>query len=226
MSKEFQKKYMHPTRRKLANMVATGGEYEKESFVSFAQTESNRKREIGEVWTDSDGKKWEQKEFGRVRINENSDTFAEVREYLNKLNTCSAKDCNTIKVSQADKKLISKTGYCAKCLAKKELQIKQDGLWEAYTDYRSFQNMIAYGKEVIAQFQQAYKDVKQEYEIVGEDGKLEKWKMEKDAEEMKAEILADIKNFEEELEIAYQKRNEAWDKLKDKNYDLVKAPID
>ena len=91
-------------------MVATGGEYEKESFVSFAQTESNRKREIGEVWTDSDGKKWEQKEFGRVRINENSDTFAEVREYLNKLNTCSAKDCNTIKVSQADKKLISKTG--------------------------------------------------------------------------------------------------------------------
>jgi hypothetical protein len=226
MSKEFQKKYMHPTRRKLANMVATGGEYEKESFVSFAQTESNRKREIGEVWTDSDGKKWEQKEFGRVRINENSDTFAEVREYLNKLNTCSAKDCNTIKVSQADKKLISKTGYCAKCLAKKELKINQDGLWEAYTDYRSFQNMIAYGKEVIAQFQQAYKDVKQEYEIVGEDGKLEKWKMEKDAEEMKAEILADIKNFEEELEIAYQKRNEAWNKLKDKNYDLVKPPID
>ncbi len=50
--------------------------------------------------------------------------------------------------------------------------------------------------------------------------------MEKDAEEMKAEILADIKNFEEELEIAYQKRNEAWDKLKDKNYDLIKPPID
>ncbi len=230
MAKEFQKKFMHPTRRKLANMVLTGGEYEKDTVVSFANAENaadkNRKKEVGERWTDSEGKTWEQKEFGKVRLNENSDTFAEVREYLNKLNTCSAEGCKTIKVSYADKKLISKTGYCAKCLATKQLQIKQDGLWEAYTDYKSFQNMISYGKEVIEQFKQAYKDVKQEYEIVGEDGKLEKWKMEKDAEEMKAEILADIKNFEEELEIAYQKRNEAWDKLKDKNYDLIKPPID
>ena len=230
MAREFQRKYMHPTRRKLADMVLTGGEYQKESFISYADadkaSEKNSKKEVGEIWTDSEGKTWEQKEFGKVRINEHSETFAEVRDYLNKLNTCLSNDCKTIKVSSADKKLISKTGYCAKCLAKKELQIKQDGLWEAYTDYRSFQNMIAYGKEVIAQFEQAYKDVKQEYEIVGEDGKIEKWKMEKDAEELKAEIKKDINNFEEELKIAYEKRNEAWEKLKDKNYDLVKPPVD
>lgn len=230
MAREFQKKYMHPTRRKLANMVLTGGEYEKNSFISYADadktSENNRKREIGEKWTDSDGKEWEQKEFGKVRINEHSETFAEVREYLNKLNTCTSNDCKTIKISSADKKLISKTGYCAKCLAKKELQIKQDGLWEAYTDYRSFQNMIGYGKEVIAQFEQAYKDVKQEYEIVGEDGKIEKWKMERDAEELKGEIKKDIDNFKEELKIAYEKRNEAWKLLKDKNYDLIKPPVD
>lgn len=230
MSREFQKKYMHPTRRKLANMVKTGGEYEKEAFISFSDLESasekNKKREVGEIWTDSQGQKWEQKEFGRVSVTDNSETFAELRQYLNKLNTCSAEDCNTIKISRADKKLISKTGYCAKCLAKKHLVIKQDGLWEAYEDYKSFQNMISYGKEVIAQFEQAYKDVKQEYEVVGEDGKLEKWTMERDAEELKAEIRADIENFKEELKIAYEKRNEAWDKLKDKNYDLVKPPVD
>lgn len=230
MAREFQRKYMHPTRRKLADMVLTGGEYQKESFISLSdsdkQAEKNRKKEVGEIWTDSQGKTWEQKEFGKVRINENSETFAEVRNYLNKLNTCSSSECNTIKLSYADKKLISKTGYCAKCLAKKHLVIKQDGLWEAYEDYKSFQNMIAYGKEVIAQFEQAYKDVKQEYEIVGEDGKLEKWTMERDAEELKAEIKTDIDNFKEELKIAYEKRNEAWEKLKDKGYDLVKPPVD
>jgi len=171
-------------------------------------------------------KNQQKKEFGKVRINELSDTMSEVRDYLSKLNTCSASDCNTIKISNADKKLISKTGYCAKCLAKKELQIKQDSLWKEYTDFRTFQNMISYGKEVIAQFKQALKDVKQEYEIVNEDGKIEKWKMERDADEMRNEIKADINTFEEELKIAYQKRNEAWEKLKDKNYDLVKPPTD
>ena len=80
MSKEFQKKYMHPTRRKLANMVLTGGEYEKNTQISFTDAEKsaekNRKKEIGEKWTDSDGKIWEQKEFGKVRINESSgDTY-------------------------------------------------------------------------------------------------------------------------------------------------------
>jgi hypothetical protein len=86
--------------------------------------------------------------------------------------------------------------------------------------------MISYGKEVIAQFQQAYNDAKQEYEIVQEDGKLEKWTMERDVNELKAEIMADITRFEEEIELAKKLRNEAWDKLKDKGYDLVKAPID
>ena len=36
MAKEFNKKFMHPTRRKLVDMVLTGGDYQKEAFVSFA----------------------------------------------------------------------------------------------------------------------------------------------------------------------------------------------
>jgi hypothetical protein len=86
--------------------------------------------------------------------------------------------------------------------------------------------MIAYGKDVVAQFKQAYNDAKQEYEVVNEDGTLEKWSMERDVNELKAEILADTIRYEEEIELAKKLRNEAWDKLKDKNYDLVKPPID
>jgi len=230
MAKEFQKKYMHPTRRKLVNMVLTGNEYEKDTKISLANAENaaekNRKKEIGEIWTDSEGKTWEQKEYGKIRINEHSDTFSEVRQYLEKLNSCSSENCNTIKLSRADKKLISKTGYCAKCLAKKEAQIKYDGLWEEYEHYKMLNNLISYGKDIIAKLNQAYKDAKQEYEFVHEDGKLEKWVLEKDVNELKAEILTDITMYEGEIEQAKKWRNEAWEKLKDKNYDLVKPPVD
>ncbi len=86
--------------------------------------------------------------------------------------------------------------------------------------------MIAYGKDVISQFTQAYNDAKQTYEVVQEDGKIENWSMERDVNELKAEILADITRFEEEIKQAKKLRDEAWDKLKDKDYDLVKPPVD
>ena len=82
--------------------------------------------------------------------------------------------------------------------------------------------MISHGKEIVSQFEQAYKDCKQEYEIVKEDGTLEKWVLERDAEEMKAEILKDIENYNTEIEMAIKLRDDAWEKLKDKNYDLVR----
>jgi D-ribose pyranose/furanose isomerase RbsD len=82
--------------------------------------------------------------------------------------------------------------------------------------------MIAHGNDIVAQFKQAYKDAKQTYEVVQEDGKIETWSMERDVEELKAEILLDIVNFEKEIEQATQLRNEAYEKLKDKNYDLVR----
>jgi 4-hydroxy-3-methylbut-2-enyl diphosphate reductase IspH len=125
-----------------------------------------------------------------------------------------------------DKKLVSKTGYCLNCLSKRETRIKVDGLWEAYEDYKIYNNMIAYGKDVVAQFQQAYNDTKQTYEVVNEDGTIEKWSMERNVDELKAEILTDITNFKEEIQQATKLRNDAWDKLKDKGYDLVKPPID
>ncbi len=211
-------------------MVLTGGEYEKNTQISFTNAENtaenNRKKEVGEVWTDSEGKTWEQKEYGKIRMNELSDTMSDVRAYLDKLNSCKADNCNTIKLSRADKKLVSKTGYCATCLGKKELIIKTDGLWDVYEDYKIYNNMIAYGKDLLEKLNQAYQDAKQEYEFVHEDGKIEKWILEKDVNEIKAEILADITLYETEIQQAVQLRNEAWDKLKDKNYDLVRPPID
>ena len=227
MAKEFNKKFMHPTRRKLVDMVLTGGDYQKETFVSFTGADKKVvKRKVGERWTDENGKSWEQHEGGKIEVSELGDIMAETRAYLDRLNTCKGEECKTIKPGRVDKKLISKTGYCTTCLAKKESKIKIDGLWEAYEDYKIYNNMISYGIDVVSQFQQAYNDAKQEYEVVQEDGTIEKWSMERDVTELKAEILTDITRFEEEIEQAKKLRNEAWGKLKDKGYDLVKPPID
>ena len=100
-----------------------------------------------------------------------------------------------------DKKLISKTGYCLHCLTLREAEIKYDGLWNEYEDYKIHSNMIAYGNDVLAQFKQAYRDAKQTYEVVQEDGKIETWSMERDVEELKAEIEKYINSDFESSEI-------------------------
>jgi hypothetical protein len=223
MAREFNKKFMHPTRKKLVDMVLTGGEYQKETQISFAGADKKTvKRNVGERWTDDNGRSWEQHAAGKIEVSELGDIMAETRAYLDRLNSCAADDCKTIKLSRVDKKLISKTGYCTICLAKKETQIKADGLWKEYEDYKIYSNMIAYGTDILAQFRQALADCKQEYEMVNEDGTIEKWKMERDVDEMKAEISADIKKYEKEIVQITKLRNEAYEKLKDKNYDLVR----
>ena len=223
MAREFNKKFMHPTRRKLVDMVMHGADYEKESFISFSGADKKIiKRKVGEKWTDENGKSWEQTDGGRIEFSELGDIMAETRAYLDKLNSCKSDNCKTIKIGRVDKKLISKTGYCLHCLTIREAQIKYDGLCKEYEDYKIYSNMIAYGNDVVSQFQQAYNDAKQTYEVVQEDGTIEKWSMERDVTELKAEILTDITKFEEEIEQATKLRNEAYDKLKDKNYDLVR----
>ena len=86
--------------------------------------------------------------------------------------------------------------------------------------------MISHGIEVLAQLNQAYKDARQEYEYVNEDGSVEKWTMERDVEELKAEILLDIQNGEEELNEIIKKRDEAWTKLDGNHYGLLKPPTE
>jgi hypothetical protein len=223
MAKEFNKKFMHPTRRKLVDMVLTGGEYEKNTQISFSGADNEIiKREVGERWTDNKGKSWEQYEAGKIEVSELGDIMAETRAYLDKLNSCKSDNCKTIKIGRVDKKLISKTGYCLHCLTLREAQIKYDGLWKEYEDYKIYSNMIAHGNDIVSQFKQAYRDAKQTYEVVQEDGKIETWSMERDVEELKAEILLEIVKFEGEIEQATKLRNAAYEKLKDKNYDLVR----
>ena len=191
MAKQFEKKYMHPTRRKLVDMVLYGKEYDTDARIGY-EGEASKKREIGEVWTDADGVTWEQQSWGRLQQSTLTDTMAEVRNWLQKQKECKNESCVKTKFGYTDKQLIKKTGYCVDCLVDREAVIKTDGLWIEYSQYRMAQNMISHGNEVLLQLHQALRDAKDEYEIVNEDGSIEKWKMEKSVDELKAEITEDI----------------------------------
>tara|TARA_B110000240_G_scaffold51688_1_gene59092 strand:+ start:2968 stop:3618 length:651 start_codon:yes stop_codon:yes gene_type:complete len=214
---------MHPTRRKLADMVQTG-EYQKNTQVAFSDIkEEDTKRKVGDIWDDADGNVWEQKDFGKVKQSKMSNVMAELRNYIEKQSQCKADDCDVSgKFSKPDKKLISKTGYCAGCLAKRELTIKLDGLWESYEEYRIYSNMADYGTDIIEKWNQALSEVGNIHEYVNDDGSVEQWQSNDDVQTLKAQIEDDIKNGKKELTEVIEKRNVAYEKLKHKNYELVK----
>jgi hypothetical protein len=221
--KKFSRKFMHPTRRKLADMVKTG-EYEKNTQIGFSDIkEQEVKREVGDIWNDSDGNVWEQKDFGKVKSSKMSNVMSELRKHIEEMHQCKSNECDVSgKFSKSDKTLISKTGYCAGCLARRELVIKQDGLWKEYEEYRIYSNMSAYGTDVLEKWNQALNEVGNIHEYVNDDGSVEKWQSNDDVQTLKAQIEADIENGKKELTEVIEKRNSAYEKLKHKNYELVK----
>jgi len=218
--KKFNKKFMHPTRRKLVNMIQTG-EYAKDTQISLSNIKKTTKREVGDIW-EEDGLVWEQKSYGKVKQSKASSELASVRKFLSKLAECKSEDCDKSKYGPTDKKLISKTGYCSKCLSEKESIIKNDGLWEAYNEYKIYSNMAAYGTDVLEKWNQALYEVSNIHEYVNDDGSVEKWSSNEDVQTLKTQIEKDIENGKKELTEVIEKRNAAYEKLKPMNYELVK----
>ena len=92
MAKEFKRKFMHPTRRKLADMVKTG-QYEKNQSVGWEAKKENRK--VGDVWED-EHYRYEKKEGYTLKTGKNSEVFENIRKYLQEQNECKNPDCDHV----------------------------------------------------------------------------------------------------------------------------------
>lgn len=226
MSKGFQKKYMHPTRRKLMDMVHTGT-YDKTTHISLSNLKKGTPiRKVGDGWVDDNGQEWEQKSGYKVKVNKLTNTMSQIRNELWSKKQCKLKGngCD-LKGSptNTNKLLIQKTGYCSGCLSKLEHPIRMDGLYTAYENFKILSNMIKEGNMILEALHQAHSEAKQEYEYIDEDGKSQKWVMERNVNELKADIQTDIDKFEDEIQLVTQKRQEVYNLLKDKNYVLVQT---
>jgi len=212
MAKEFKKKYMHPTRRKLVDMVMTGGEYEKTTTTGW--NAEKIERNVGDIWED-EYHKYEKKEGFTLKTSKNSEAFEELRKWKTEQSTCKGSECKTIKFTPTHKKLIQKTGFCANCLAEIETKIRVAGFWEQYEDYKVYTRMLIEGKIKLEELQQAYDDVKPYYEYINEDGTTDKWELPKSVEEVKADLMEMIEFGRTELEAVEKFRNIAFEILKD-----------
>ena len=214
MSKDFKKKYMHPTRRKLVDMVHTG-EYDKNATIGYEGKKETRK--VGDVWED-EHHRYEKKEGFIVKTGKNSEQLQEIRKYLEEKTKCKNSECKTIKIKSADKKFIKNGGYCMDCTIEREHELKTKGVFKEYGAYKVWTRAIIFGKTKLDELRQSLSDLKEEYEMIGSDGKVtETWKLPKPIEEVRAEINEMIDKGEKEILEIEEKRNQAFEKLREAN---------
>ena len=213
MGKEFKKKYMHPTRRKLVDMVETG-KYDKNTTVGY--TKASETRNVGDVWEDEHNK-YEKKEGYILKTGKNSEALQEIRNYLEEKSKC--KKYPNKNYTDKDKKLIQQTGYCLDALVENEHELRTAGVFQEYQNYKVWTRMIVYGKARLEELKQSLLDVKPFYEYVNEDGTTEKWELPSSVEDTKKGIQDMINTGEGEISELEEKRNKAFNILKEKNYE-------
>ena len=210
-------KGMHKSRKLIIDTVF--GREDNTQRVHGYEGEVEEKREVGERWTDKDGKEWEQKEGFKVAVTDMDD----VRQFLQKLTTCNDEKCETKQYSYADKKVISKTGFCVTCLRKMEQRLVEDGTWPFYEDYKITKNKLDYVRDLKAQLEEALRGVRQQMEIVTEDGRIEKWTWEVDIEKVKKDLQKDIDGAYEAIELLIERKKLLEEKLVELNHsELIK----
>ena len=217
--KSFEQKnnYIHPSRKLIIDTVF--GREDTTQKVHGYEGEVETDKEVGEVWTDKEGKTWEQKDGYKISVSQMDD----VRKYLEKLNTCQAEECDTIKYSNADKKIIRKTGMCVTCLRKFEQGLKDDGTYSFYEDYKITNNQLSYVIDLKAQFEEGLRGVSQTLEFINEDGTIQKWHYDIDIDKVKEDLQKDIDGATEAIEALLERKAALEDKLRESNHsELIK----
>ena len=216
MGKEFSRKYMHPTRRKLVDMIHTG-KYDKNTTIGFSKAKEIHK--VGDVWED-EYHRYEQKDGFIVKTGKNSEQFQEIRNYLAHKSSCKNPNCQTIKITQKDKEFIKQNGYCLGCTVENEHKIRVAGLWQEYQNYKIWTRMILVGKIKLDSYRQSLEDLQEEYHMHNGEGQItETWKLPKPIEEVRAEINELIEFGEGEIKELEEKRNEVFQKLRENGFD-------
>lgn len=211
-------KHIHKSRKKIIDTVF-GREDNTQRVFGYEKVEDTTKREVGDRWVDADGKEWEQREGYKSAVS----TFDDVREYLKNLTTCKNPNCKTSKYSKADKKLIVRAGYCIDCNVEFEAQLRKDGVFNYYEDYKITCNKIGWLRDYKQKMEDSLKYITTDYQMVYENGHVENWKWDIDIDKVKADLKKDIDGSYDALELLLQRKGLLEDKLRELNHpELIK----
>jgi len=210
-------KHIHKSRKLIIDTVF--GRTDDNQNVFGYEKADETKKEVGEIWIDEAGNEWEQKEGFKI----NTTKLDDAREYLKKLTTCSSENCGTIQYSNADKKLIVRTGYCVTCMRKIEQSLREDGSWAFYEDYRITLNKLDFVRDTKSQLEEAFNSVTQQIQMLNEDGSFSKWQWDIDIEKVKSDLKNDIEGAYDAIDALLERKLALEDKLRELNHsELIK----
>jgi hypothetical protein len=210
-------KHIHKSRKLIIDTVF--GRTDDNQNVFGYEKADETKKEVGEIWIDEAGNEWEQKEGFKI----NTTKLDDAREYLKKLTTCSSENCGTIQYSNADKKLIVRTGYCVTCMRKIEQSLREDGSWPFYEDYRITLNKLDFVRDTKSQLEEAFNSVTQQIQMLNEDGSFSKWQWDIDIEKVKSDLKNDIEGAYDAIDALLERKLALEDKLRELNHsELIK----
>ena len=136
------------------------------------QAPVEEKHEIGDKWTDSKGKHWEQTAGGPSRQTPVMDI---IRAELNDICSCCGAEIRW--GDRYDRKFYHKTGKCFNCLIQEETQLRIKGQYKLYEQKKVFQNQRAYLLDIRKKLREAFDYTKEHKEItyVNSNGFIESW---------------------------------------------------
>jgi hypothetical protein len=104
-----------------------------------------------------------------------------------------------------------------------ERQLKLDGTFPFYEDYKITLNKLGFIRDFKQKCEDSLNALKKDFEMVTEDGRLEKWVWEVDIEKVKDDLKSDIENSYEAIELLIERRRLLEEKLIELNHpELIK----
>lgn len=154
----------------------------------------NVKRKIGDIWSDSKGFKWIQKNGYVCSHNETAEI---IRKNSKKICKDCGKDIDW--GSKLDKKMFNLSNRCFDCNVAYETKLKITGKYELYEHHKMLNNQFSYLQEIKTKIKELYKEIPKDHttfsDITGLDNTLvqeEKWST-LSKSDLKIEYLKDFK---------------------------------
>lgn len=165
----------------IKQMLQGNHKFQTKTTVSFSDIKpAESKREVGEVWTDSEGNEWEQRKGYKIR----KGVFDELRAELNSFPKCKKETCTCIKPNRLDLKMRIIHGMCFDCVVEMEHDLRLEGKYEDYEKNKMKQNAMAWLRDSEQEVEALKIAVTKAPEMVNVDGSTSKWELGYDPKQM------------------------------------------
>lgn len=161
-------------------------------IASYVEKTENQKREIGEVWIDSKGVEWEQRNGFKIKKSK-LDSLRKLIVSNSMPSHCPK--CNEAMLARLDKKFWLLEKHCFNCQVAFEHNLHIEGKFEEYAKKRMLSNAEAWLVDAEKEAKDIIEVFKNPQTFVNSDGTFEKWSGGKTPEEVAEQIQQEFEKF-------------------------------